>query len=198
MQIELRSYTETPPGVDALRWTVALRPPRGGRQPRWRSPVVRHATRTITRRDALGHFGLTLYTALAAGCALIGGAAAGDDTRIQPVAWCSVPAGTDLQDAVDQGRCPPAPMQTGTGRPSCRVPTTVAGSRLVVKCTAVRGAVSITVQHGGRVVRSSVALVSADGRARLDVGRLRPTWTYRVTITRVGEVLASSQPVTPP
>jgi hypothetical protein len=195
LQTQLRTYAETPPGVDALRWTVALRSRLARKPLRLRPLVVRHTTRTITRREALGGFGRALYPALAAGCLLIGGTAVGDDTRIQAVAGCSVPAGTDLQDAIEKGRCAPTPTPSPTTRPSCRVPATVARSRLVVQCTAIRGAVSITVQYGGRVVASGVALVSADGRARLDIGRLRPTRTYRVTITRVGEVVAASRPL---
>lgn len=193
LQTGLRAYAETPPGADALRWPVTLRWPFAGKPLRPRPLVARHTTRTITRREALGGFGRALYTALAAGCLLIGGAATGDHTRIQALVGCSVPAGTDLQDAVDKGRCAPPP--TPTRRPSCLVPATVAGSRLVIRCTAVRGAVSITVQHGGRVVGSAVAVVAPNGRAQFEVGQLRPKWTYRVTITRVSEVLADSRPL---
>lgn len=193
LQAQLRSYADTPPGVDALRWRVALRWPFARRSPRLRRPIVSHTTRTITRREALGGFGRTLYLVLAVGCILIGAATAGDDTRIQAVAGCSVPAGTDLKEAVDEGRC--GAQRARKRRSSCEVPATVARSRVVIRCKKVSGLVSIIVRHRGRLIASGVASVAPDGRIRFNLGQLRRSRTYRVTVARLGEVLASSRPL---
>lgn len=195
LQAQLRAYADTPPGTDALGWAVVFRVPVSRKPRRLRSLRVRHTNRTITRRQALGGFGVALYLALTCGCITIGVAAVGNDTRIQAVAACPVPPGADLRAAVDDGRCSPAPAAASQGHAACRVPKALTGSELVVRCTALRGFVLITVLHAGRLVAANTSSVSANGEAHISIGRHRRTWNYRVTVTRAGDVLAYLQPL---
>jgi hypothetical protein len=187
----LRTYKGSPSGTKELDWGIRVQSPLSWWRPFVRPPF-RHEQGALRFGRALGPF-VWLYTVLALGCCVIGVGVFSDDPRVTAVVGCLAPAGTDVRAAVVDGRC--RALSPAVKRSSCRVPTRLVASMLTVRCKGVRGRVLIAVSHGEAPVVSRRAIVSNDGRVALDVGVLRRGWTYRVTITRGGQVLAGAQPM---